>query len=517
MQAGRLGCLLVGALVGLLVPRAEAAESAAVTTEQPCRLPGLAQAAVCGGLARPLDPSRPQGTQIQLHYARLPAQSPRPLADPVLFFAGGPGQSAISLAPLLAGAWGRLNQRRDLVFVDQRGTGRSAPLVCPDDDPKAPPLPLAEQLDSGARLARLVACRRQLQALPHGDLRFYTTALAAADVDALRAALGVDRINAIGVSYGTRVVLDYQRQFPQRLRRAVLDGVVPPDMRLADSAGADNQAALNALLATCAADATCERHHPDLAGRWRQLLASLPRTVSLPDPLTGRPQAVRLDRDALLGLVRPALYLPALAAALPAALSDAAQDRWAALGALAGALDPGAGGALATGMHLSVVCSEDLALAAPTAQAGSGAGAVAAAGTAGTEPNPADQVSDFGDSFVRQYRQACAAWPRGSVSAGFAQVGSAVAPMWLLSGGLDPVTPPRHGQRMAAALGARARHTVVAQAGHGVANLPCMRDAVQRFITLEDDAAALALAASTACAADMPRPPAFVLPGWGSR
>lgn len=475
-------------------PAQTAVNTAAV---HPCRLDGLPQAARCGLVLRALDPAQPQGVQIELHYAVVPALAKHPVADPVFFFAGGPGQSAIDLASALAARHGRLSQRRDLVFIDQRGTGRSAPLKCADDDERALLQPLAARSDEAQRLARLRACRQALQALPHGDLRFYTTELATGDVDAVRQALGVARFNAIGVSYGTRVVLDLLRQQPQTVRRAVLDGVAPPDMRLADSAARDNQAALDALLDACAAEPACARRHPALRAQWQALLAALPQAVNLPHPVSGRLETVTLQRSTLLSLVRAPLYTPVLASALPAAIAEAHAGRWAPLATLASALGGGRGATVYTGMHLSVVCAEDL-----------GPGALSMAEAATTPGN------DFGDTFARHYRAACADWPRGTVSPAFytlPRLAADAAPVWLLSGGLDPVTPPRHGERVAQALGPRARHITVKNAGHGVANLGCLRDAVQRFITTDDDAAALAVAAD--CAAAVPRPPAFVPPG----
>jgi len=478
----------------------------------PCRLHDLPHAALCGTVRRPLDPARPMAVRIDVHYAVLPALARHKAADAVVFFAGGPGQSAIDLAGALASRYARLGQRRDLVFVDLRGTGRSAPLRCADDDERAGLQPLADALDETRRRQRLAACRVALQALPYGDLRFFTTSLAVADVDAVRRALGLAQINAIGGSYGTRAVLDYLRLFPGVLRRAVLDGVAPPDMRLPDAAARDNQTALDALLQACASARACQRDHPDLRGQWQAVLQSLPQDVLLPHPLTGRPQPVRLQRETVLGMVRAPLYAPALAAALPAVVGEAAAGRFAPLAALAGAVGGGAGG-LATGLHFSVVCAEDLGPNMP-------ANEQPAASAAAAPKAPADATAaaapgnDFGDSFATLYRQACADWPRGRVDAAFYTLPRSSTPTWLLSGGLDPVTPPRHGQRVAQALGPRARHGVVANAGHGVTGLGCVRDAVVRFITADDDAAALAIAdTGVACAAAVPRPLAFLPPG----
>jgi pimeloyl-ACP methyl ester carboxylesterase len=153
---------------------------------------------------------------------------------------------------------------------------------------------------------------------------------------------------------------------------------------------------------------------------------------------------------------------------------------------LAAALS-GPGTTLYSGMHFSVVCSED----APRM----GAGSAASGGP-------------FGGAFTRVYEQACASWPRAEVDPAFYATPLAPAATWLLSGAADPATPPRHGERVARALGARARHSVVPNAGHGVMALPCVRDAVLRFIEAADDATALKVDAT--CAAALPRPRVFV-------
>jgi pimeloyl-ACP methyl ester carboxylesterase len=193
--------LVVGLAPGVALGAGEAAAQALQL--KPCRLKGVDHEARCGSVTRALDPTRPQGPQIQVQFAVLPALAQRKAADPVFFFAGGPGQSAVALAGPLSQQFARLNNRRDLVFVDQRGTGDSAPLKCPEDAERQPPRPLALQLDQARQLERLAACRATLQKLPHGDLRQYTTSIAMADVDAVREALGAVQVNAIGFSYGT--------------------------------------------------------------------------------------------------------------------------------------------------------------------------------------------------------------------------------------------------------------------------------------------------------------------------
>jgi pimeloyl-ACP methyl ester carboxylesterase len=478
---------LLGLLVtGLASTWALAAPPTEPASPQPCRLKGVEHEALCGVVRRPLDPAMPQGVQIDVHYAVLPALARNKRNDPVFFFAGGPGQAAVRMAGPLSKRYARFSNRRDLVFVDQRGTGLSAPLVCPGDDERAALQPLADGLDEAKRLERLTACRTTLQKLPHGDLRQYTTTIAMGDIDAVRAALGVEQINAIGASYGTRAVLEYQRQFPQRVRRAVIDGVAPPDMVLPVSFSPDNQTAMEAVLAGCQAQDACKKRYPNLRAEWQQLLRSLPLTATVTHPLTGREERLTITRDQVLNAVRLPLYVPMLAAGLPGAIHDAAQQRFAPLLGLASAMDgPGAG--LATGMHLSVVCAED---APRMAEAKEAPGA------------------DFGKLQAEFYAQACANWPRGQVSDAFYRIGAAPAATLVLSGGADPATPPRHGERVAKLLGAKARHVVVPQAGHGTLSLACMRDAVVRFVDAATDDEALKVDAS--CAAHMPRATVFV-------
>src|SRR5439155_21646432 len=242
------------------------------------------------------------------------------------------------------------------------------------------------------------------------------------------------------------------------------------------------QAALDAMLRDCEAAKACAATHPTLRADWARLLAGLPRTVGARHPLTGRDEQFTLTRTGLLQAVRMPLYSPALAAALPQSIHDAAQGRYEGLLTLAGAVSSKRSSVLAMGMHFSVVCSEDLPRLSASRDAPGG---------------------DFGDEQRKLYERVCATWPRGDVPEAFYAIPPSAAPVLLASGGLDPVTPPRHGERVARALGAKALHVVVPNAGHGVMSIGCMRDVMFRFIDAADDAAALAVDA--ACVKSIPR------------
>ena len=448
---------------------------------KPCRVDGFAQQVQCGQIQRPLNPQQAQGRKIALHFIVLAAQDKNKAPDPVFLLAGGPGQSAISVASWIQAVFGKLQRRHDLVFVDQRGTGKSALLACPEEDD----LQGIGQKDYA--VMQVLKCKANLEKLPYGDLRFYTTDIAMQDLDAVRAALHYEKINLIGVSYGTRAALEYQRQFPTRVRRSVLDGVVLPD-RMADDA--DLQTALNNLLKDCAADVRCQKAYPTLAEDWKSLLASLPVSALLTHPRLGTRIRAAVTRDDVLNWVATILYSPVNSAGLPYAIEQARAADFNPLLALSGTGALPNPGSIATGMHFSTVCSEEY--------------------NRMTHAENPDPESDFGDLHNRQYLKICAQWPRADVPAGFYAIPLSAAPVLLLSGGLDPVTPPWHAARVAQALGPMARHIVLQHSGHGMLQQPCITDLATRFINAGTDRQAMDT--DSGCVRQIPRPSVWIAP-----
>lgn len=422
---------------------------------EPCRIPGVEREARCGTVTAPEDPDQPQGTAITIRFAVVPAIARNKQPDPLFVLAGGPGQAATRTARQLLPVLHETNARRDLVFVDQRGTGGSAPLECPVDETS-----LAATFEQSQQIERLAACLGGLR----GDLRQYATWIAVRDLDAVRTRLGAERINLWGGSYGTRVALEFMRQFPGRVRSAVLDGVAPPDMVLPVSFAIDADAALDGLVAACARDERCHRRHPDLARRIEELLAhaELGIDITVPHPLTGVPETMRLDRRVLSSLLRVPLYAPQLAAVLPHALTQAAQGEFTPLVALSAAVAGGINENFAAGMHFAVICAEDLPRidAAQRAQLA---------------------TTRFGTAFLDVYTQACRGVPTRPVPPAFYEIPASRTPVLLLSGGLDPATPPRHGERIAARLG-NARHIVSPFLGHIVSTQGCAPAQLARFV-----------------------------------
>jgi pimeloyl-ACP methyl ester carboxylesterase len=254
------------------------------------------------------------------------------------------------------------------------------------------------------------------------------------------------------------------RQFPQRVRSVVLDGVAPPDMVLPVSFALDADAALSALVDACARDERCLQRYPGMAKRIEDLLAhaDVGIEVRVPHPLTGLPEPIRIDRRVLSSLLRVPLYSPQLSAVLPYALAQATDGNFTPLVALSAAVAGGINENFAAGMHFAVVCAEDM----PRVDAGQRAKIAA---------------TRFGNAFLHVYERACKDIPSRPVPPGFYEIPASRTPVLVLSGGLDPATPPRHGARVAEQLG-NARHIVAPYLGHIVSTSGCAPTQTARFI-----------------------------------
>ena len=447
--------LLILSCAAALATGCSPAVSARTDGLAPCRIQGVEREVLCGTVAAAENPDQPSGRLLDIHFAVIPAIARNAREDPVFVLAGGPGQAATRVAGTVMSIFAELNARRDIVFIDQRGTGRSNALDCPEESTT-----LAATLDPSQQLERVQRCLSGLKA----DTRQYATWIAVRDFDAVRRALGAERINLWGASYGTRAALEYLRQFPQHVRTAVLDGVAPPDMALPTAFAVDADAALVRLVQHCQADADCRVRYPDFAARIEKLLqrSAVGFDVTLPHPLSGERQTLRVDRHLLSSLLRSPLYVPSLAAMLPFALAEASDGDFAALVALAAAIGTRMNENFAVGMHFAVVCAEDM----PRVNAARRAEAAA---------------TRFGSTFADLYTDACTAVATRPVPAAFYEVGTVDVPVLVLSGGLDPATPPRHGAAVAERLG-NARHVVAPNVGHGVSAQACAPRLVTRFI-----------------------------------
>lgn len=419
-------------------------------------------AARCGWLTVPENREQPSGERIRLHVAVIPSLRLEPAGDPLFVLSGGPGQAASDLYLSIAPALARVRRDRDIVVVDQRGTGRSNRLDCqfPDESDLSASDPGQLQQITRACLAEL-----------SGDPRYYTTSVAVRDLDEIRAALGYQKLNLYGVSYGTRVAQHYMRRYPQRVRAAILDGVVPPQLALGPDIALDAQAAIDSAFERCESNDECRTAFPNIAETFASLharLQSQPLTLAIPDPLSAEPTQAQLGVTELSAAVRLLSYSDETVSTLPLLIHEAQAGQPQALAAQYSMIKRSLDTQIANGMHMAVVCSED----APR-----------------WEDSPVSQSklarTYIGESFMQAMRAICELWPRGPVDEDFSKPLNSAIPTLVLSGGNDPVTPARYGEQILPGL-PRSRHLVLDGQGHGQIAIGCMPRLVAEFIVAGD-------------------------------
>lgn len=438
---------------------------------EPCTLSSpMARAGIdaqCATFEVAEDPSQPKGRRIPLNIAWLPAKDRGgDVTDPVFFLAGGPGQAATEYASQIDLALRDVRKQRDIVLIDQRGTGKLSPLVCRDANGQPLELPTSEEADAAAIAEYAATCARNLQG--RADPRFYTTTQAVADLDAVRTALGVQQINLVGVSYGTRVAQQYAARFPQHTRTLVLDGVAPNDLVVGGEFARTFERALELQAAQCRRQPSCAARFPqDLRTQLMAVkarLATAPVEVDYRDPSTAQRKRDTLTADTVVSLTHLFSYMPQMASLLPVVIDEADRGHYEPLVALAQLMTREVGGQMNRGMQWSVICAED-------------------ADRHVADPRDAETV--LGADMAAAFFAACPAWPRGARPPEFAKPLRSDVPALLLSGELDPVTPPEYGERVLRGL-PNGRHLVLRGQGHNVGGLGCLPKLVGQFIESRD-------------------------------
>ncbi len=445
-------------------PTGAAGEVKPTLTLAPCDLPGLREKARCGTLPVYEDREAKAGRRIGLRVVVLPATKLPAAPDPLFVLVGGPGEAAAEGAPWLAVEFATVRERRDIVLVDQRGTGRSHPLDC---DLFGKGGDLQQLLGDFLPIEAVRKCKASLE--KDADLRLYTTSIAMDDLDDVRSALGYERIDLAGGSYGTRAALVYMKRHPAHVRAAILEGVDPTDDPIPLRFPQYAQRALDGVLSECAADPACHGAFPKLseesAGVFARAAAG-PVPAKVLDPATGDPVKVTLSRDIVGEAVRYMTYQAGTAGLVPVVLHEAAGGNWDPLATFAvfARREIVASGSM--GMYLSVTCAEDLPRIKP------GEGEKAAAG------------SYLGDYRLRQQRAACSVWPRGTIPEDYPKAVRSAAPTLLVVGEWDPVTPPPLAEGVARTL-PNGRVLVVPHGAHGQNGLEgteCLDTLVAEFL-----------------------------------
>jgi pimeloyl-ACP methyl ester carboxylesterase len=439
--------------------------------------------AVCGVLQVPEDRSNPTGRQIGLRVAVIPALKGVPKADPLVPLDGGPGQAATEDLGWTASVFDGVHVDRDIVLVDQRGTGGSNRLVAPE-------APDTTGLTESEAKATLDAWVRDVLAEMPGDPRFYTTSAAMDDLDDVRAALGYEMINLYGPSYGATAAQYYLRQHADHVRAVVLDGGTLLEVPIFERVAANSQHALEILFARCEADSPCSSAFPLVRSELATVLSRLatePVTTSVPHPWTGDPIVV--DASTFANAVHQALLDARFTGELPSVIHSAYLGDWDRVGtAISAALGPPSSNTDTLVMSLVIRCSEAWARFDPVETERASVGSYLSA----------SQIAAAQDQVTR-----CEYVPKGVVPVNDRDARRSQVPVLLVLGEADPQNPAAN---VANALNdfPNSLTVIVPGQAHTVAHLGCMPSIVEAFI-----AAGTVNGLDVSCAKTSVPPPAF--------
>jgi pimeloyl-ACP methyl ester carboxylesterase len=380
-----------------------------------CQLPGLSEPARCGVIFVPENPDKPEGRQLGIHVAVIPAKG-RALPDPLVLLMGGPGEDTISAAADLAVQFAGLRDDRDLLLIDQRGTGKSGALRCAlyTDEDKA-----ANIRDVFPTRA-IQKCARNLRR--QADLTQYTYAHFSGDLEHVRRTLGYGPLNLLAGSYGTRAAQVFVRAYPKSVRTVYFGSVVPIDVAMPLPMAKGGQRALEQMFEACAAETACQAAFPNLKAEFAEISARL-AAKQVRVTIDGRAGKVLLPRGRVAEWFRSKLYRPAGAVILPWLIHRAYQGDWTPIvdGILADA--PNHDAALSFGLFFAITCNEDVAYV--------------------REQDVASETKGtfLGDYRLRQQQAACKPWPKTSLPEGYRAPVQSEVPALFVSGDSDGGTP----------------------------------------------------------------------------
>lgn len=429
-------------------------------TLEDCHIDGIKQQVQCGKLEVPENYQQPDGTQISINFAVIPAIDKSENKEPFMFLAGGPGQAAVELASRLRSAFTEVRKTRDLILVDQRGTGESHPLQCDD----AVTADVYQLVPEDFDVKEVKDCLAQLT----GDLSQYNSENAIRDFDEVRKALGHEKINIYGGSYGTRAGLVYMRMFPESLRSVILDSVGPIEVPIG-TFGQSSARSFDLLIEHCQKDTSCHKAYPELLAEFNQVVESLsaqPVTLDIIHPRLGNKTAFVVSKSKFISTLFTQLYSMEGRSLIPLVIHQANLGNFAPLAGLISQSDStsGSGNGMYVGLTFNIVCNEDMPKIS-------------------TEMFAKDAANSFsGDNSHKAWNAACPLWPEYTVDESFYQPVTANIPTLILSGNLDPVTPPSNGDESAATI-PNSHHIVVENAAHIAGMSSCGVNIINEFLT----------------------------------
>jgi pimeloyl-ACP methyl ester carboxylesterase len=472
--------LVLHALVAFLILMSALAANASDWSEalHKCRPAGLQEDIFCAKLLVPENWAQPDGKKIPLNIEIIPSVDSQKSDRAFFDLAGGPGIDSTSGAALYMGMLRDYRKGRDVVLVDQRGTGDSNSLHCPELESLSP-------LSTIYPIELVRTCRENLQRT--SDLTQYTTRNSARDVEAVRSALGYGKIDLFGLSYGTRLALEYTRLYSQHVRSVVLIGAAPATLKMPLYHAKNSEQALRLVFNECKSDPSCQAAFPDLQNEWGRLLLGLQQHPVHTSPADGGKE-VEIRREESGEVFRNLMYTTGDLRQMPFLIHSAAGGNWEPfLKMLPLRPEPH----YAIGLYLSIACGEDTVGITPA------------------EVKVQTANTFLGDYRVRRQIEACKEWPRAKIPADFYEPVVSSVPVLLFTGSLDSVTPSLWADSVAKSL-PNSRHIIIKELGHGpegLSHIECLDRMILQFqSTLQPHAV------DTSCMKDMSPPPFKTVP-----
>jgi len=423
-----------------------------------CHIENYSQEVLCGSHTVFEDRVAASGRTIDIKFAVVPSVTDAKELDPLVILAGGPGQGGRAMAPFVNIAFSEVHENRDIILIDQRGMGDSNSLACAE--PEINIFTMTE--DEKAEFSRdyLKKCLANLDA----DVTKYNQDIANQDIHEIISGLGYDQVNLYGVSWGTRSALLYANQFPEQVRTVIMDGNAPLDNRVPLFSAQDSQRAMDALFKDCKKEQACNKAFPRLEQDFYDILASFPeagKTATVIDATTGKSEEILLSLESFTNSIFGILYIPEFSRLIPIVIEQAKENNYQTLLGLSAAFgDPG----ISIGAQLSILCSEDLSRISDF------------------EIEQANTKGFIGNSFINTFKNSCSVWPKTPLPAIYSQSLKSEIPTLILSGEIDPITPPYWGDKMTEYM-TNSMHLVAANTGHNVAPKGCAADLMAQFIS----------------------------------
>jgi len=421
----------------------------------PCFVKGLKTQVQCGKLTVPENWQTPTAKTIDIHVTLVNAVASTPKKDPLVLLMGGPGQAGSELVAGLSQIFREANESRDLVLIDQRGTGLSNPLLCENEN--ADPY---RDVQADFKLTDIDRCVADYDA----DLSQYGTTSAIKDFEAVRQALGYQQINLYGISYGSRAAMVYMREAPHALRSVILDGVVPPQIAVGPM-GAEAARAFDILIEQCRDDKQCQDKYPTLNEDYHKVRAQLEQqtiTTTIDHPVTDKPITLNIDTAKFIGTLHSLMYGVGSRELIPFVIGQVAAGNYKPMAGII-AMSQDKHDKIYTGMQLNILCNEDVSRASQSV----------------IEKSRNNTFS--GRHSVDDLLKVCQRWPSFKAPANFADQVNSDLPTLLLSGELDPVTPPAWAEIALKGL-TNHQHYIAKKAGHGLVTQTCAAKMVAQFI-----------------------------------